>query len=403
MVPSSQKITMVTRLGQIASISGSLPAACRALGPGLTPPRSSPDRSPTRERPDHLPAGGGLDPPTLLTSLQWPPHFHGPFLRDQQPGEAGAVALVSGHLLAQGGEAAAAFVAGAGQLPPPDPDRGVGSDAAAQAIGPASDPPAPGRHRDCVRIHPAGGNRRNYRRSSEMCPNGIERLPAGSGDGCCDCWFRRRWVSWQSDVHPQPAPAPPRGWPGRAVRILRREPQAVGERHGQCERTEGVIGAQGARPQRRGAWHLPGIRRSQHGPCGRSAQAKRPLHQLIWIRGPLAQRHRSGSCSDPVNPRPEQGVTNAIDGSDSSTPGLAAIASTAELGAQILTSPLPPASLTPRRREEVFRRQARFRDEMLRTTDLACLRQRSPKIVSPWNLAPPKKSQDLESKSCLLR
>jgi len=40
------------------------------------------------------------------------------------------------------------------------------------------------------------------------------------------------------------------------------------------ERTEGLIGAQGAPPQRRGTWHLPGIRRSQHGPCGRSDLAK---------------------------------------------------------------------------------------------------------------------------------
>ena len=49
------------------------------------------------------------------------PDLHRPLRRNQQPAEPGAVALMGGHFLAQGGEAAGAFVAGtcttgAGQL-----------------------------------------------------------------------------------------------------------------------------------------------------------------------------------------------------------------------------------------------------------------------------------------------
>jgi len=62
-----------------------------------------------------LPGSANLSLMTaLFASFERPSHLHGPFGRDQQPAEAGTIALVGGHLLGQGGEAAGAFVAGAG-------------------------------------------------------------------------------------------------------------------------------------------------------------------------------------------------------------------------------------------------------------------------------------------------
>ena len=99
---------------------------------------------------------------------------------------------------------------------------------------------------------------------------------------------------------------------------------------------------------------------------------------------PPSSRGRPRSADPAHLPR----VPNAIDGSEPSTPGLATIASTAEPGAQILTSPLPPASLTPRRRGGVFRGQARFRDE---SSVMKCSGPR------PKSLPAAKNSEDLST------
>ena len=71
------------------------------------------------------PAAGRLKPPRLGRRFgrrigRRFPHLRRPLLRNQEPTELGAIALVGGHVLAQGGEAAGAFVArayttGAGQ------------------------------------------------------------------------------------------------------------------------------------------------------------------------------------------------------------------------------------------------------------------------------------------------
>jgi hypothetical protein len=44
------------------------------------------------------------------------PDFNGLLVGDQQPAQLGAIGLVAGHLVAQGGEATGPFIAGAGQL-----------------------------------------------------------------------------------------------------------------------------------------------------------------------------------------------------------------------------------------------------------------------------------------------
>ena len=74
--------------------------------------------------------GGGFEAPGLGRGIgQWFPDFHRLLRRNQQPAEAGAVALVGDHFLAQGGEAAGACIAGTGQLD--DQLRAKGSETAA--------------------------------------------------------------------------------------------------------------------------------------------------------------------------------------------------------------------------------------------------------------------------------
>ena len=58
----------------------------------LRPDRQQIDHQPRKDR-IPLQTGGGLDPPALLTTLERAPQLHRLLLGDQQPAEAGAVAL----------------------------------------------------------------------------------------------------------------------------------------------------------------------------------------------------------------------------------------------------------------------------------------------------------------------
>jgi len=62
-------------------------------------------------------AAGRFEPPGLGRGIgQWLPDLHRPLRRNQQPAEAGAIALIGGHFLTQGGETAGAFIAGTRKL-----------------------------------------------------------------------------------------------------------------------------------------------------------------------------------------------------------------------------------------------------------------------------------------------
>ena len=80
-------------------------------------PSPCPDLPQLQLQPREIGAGlksfGRLDP---LRFAAGGPDLNGSLRRQQQPAQPGTIGLVAGHLAAQGGDAARAFVAGAGQF-----------------------------------------------------------------------------------------------------------------------------------------------------------------------------------------------------------------------------------------------------------------------------------------------